>query len=85
MRGKRTAGAGLGVEGQIGSRRMASQAEAKAQAEAARNADDEFDRIRALLDREAAWTVETPGGGVLDSAPQRPVTASSEPKPTLSA
>jgi hypothetical protein len=85
LRGKRTAGAGLGVEGQIGSRRMASQAEAEAQAQAARNVDEEFDRIRALLDREAAWTVETPGGGVLDSAPQRSGTPSSEPKPTLSA
>ncbi|MGN9913743.1 hypothetical protein ACTMTJ_40040 [Phytohabitans sp. LJ34] len=82
MRGRRTAGSGLGVEGQIGSRRMSSQAETQAQA----NVDEEFDRIRALLDREAAWTVETPGGGVLDSAPQqRTVSAQSEPKPTLGA
>jgi hypothetical protein len=82
MRGRRTAGGGLGVEGQIGSRRMASQAEAQAQA----TIDEEFDRIRALLDREAAWKVDTPGGGVLDSAPhQRAVTSQSEPKPTLGA
>jgi hypothetical protein len=85
MRGKRTAGAGLGVEGQIGSRRMASQADPQAQAQA--TIDEEFDRIRALLDREAAWTVDTPGGGVLDSVPQqaRAVTSQSEPKPTLGA
>ncbi|MFC0531062.1 hypothetical protein [Phytohabitans kaempferiae] len=81
MRGRRTAGAGLGVEGQIASRRMANEAEAQR----VKNRDEEFERIRALLDREAAWTVETPGGGVLDSGPQqqRAVTPSSEPKPTL--
>nr|MDT0659355.1 hypothetical protein [Micromonospora sp. DSM 115978] len=45
--------------------------------------DEDFEKIRTILDKEGAWTVETPGGGVLDGA--RPTAASAEPKPTLGA
>jgi hypothetical protein len=44
--------------------------------------DQEFEKIRHLLDNEDPWTVATPGGTVLDNAPERPV-YQVEPKPTL--
>jgi hypothetical protein len=44
--------------------------------------DEEFAKISKFLDQEAAWKVETPGGGVLDKAP-RPAAPAAEPRPTL--
>jgi hypothetical protein len=77
MRGKRNDG-NSGYEGEIGSRKR----EAK---DPQLTIDEEFDRISAILAQEKAWTVETPGGGVLDGAPLRSQTPSAEPKPTLGA
>jgi hypothetical protein len=76
VRGTRRAGSS-GYEAQIGSR-------VKGQDEQLSIVDQEFEKIRKLLDKEDAWTVETPGGGVLDSTPTRAVTPATEPKPTLS-
>jgi hypothetical protein len=76
LRGNRRAKARY--EAQIGSRRK--DAEDKRS-----TVDEEFDKIRQILDREEAWTVSTPGGGVLDSAPTQRVSAASEPRPTLGA
>jgi hypothetical protein len=42
----------------------------------------EFEKIRSLLGNEDPWTVETPGGTVLDNASERPA-YQVEPKPTL--
>jgi hypothetical protein len=69
--------AAAAYEGQIGSRRMEQDARMA-------RIDREFEEIRHLLDREEAWTVATPGGGVVDAGPGRPV-AQAEPKPTLGA
>jgi hypothetical protein len=44
--------------------------------------EQEYEKIRRLLNDEQAWTVETPGGAVLDNAPERP-SHQVEPKPTL--
>ncbi|GAA4728319.1 hypothetical protein [Phytohabitans rumicis] len=77
MRGKRNDGI-AGYEGEIGSRKRSAQ-------EPQVSVDDEFDNIRRILDREGAWTVDTPGGGVLDSGPARSAAPSAEPKPTLGA
>jgi hypothetical protein len=77
VRGTRRAGSS-GYEAQIGSRTMG-------QDEQLSIVDQEFEKIRKLLDKEDAWTVETPGGGVLDSTQTRAVTPATEPKPTLSA
>jgi hypothetical protein len=44
--------------------------------------DREFEKIQHLLGNEAPWTVQTPGGTVLDNAPERPA-YQVEPKPTL--
>jgi hypothetical protein len=47
--------------------------------------DEEFDKVRKLLDQEGAWTVETPGGGVLDNAATQPAAPATEPKPVVGA
>jgi hypothetical protein len=48
-------------------------------------ATEEFDKIRALLlDGESAWSVVTPGGGVVASG-QRPAEPTAEPPPQLRA
>ncbi|GAB3161159.1 hypothetical protein GCM10027290_67970 [Micromonospora sonneratiae] len=62
-----------GYEAQLGSRNKQS------------DADQEFAKVRQLLDQEETWTVATPGGGVLDSTPTRSTNVTSEPKPTLGA
>ncbi|GAB3517365.1 hypothetical protein [Phytohabitans suffuscus] len=75
MRGRRNDG-NSGYEAEIGSRKR----EAK---DPQVTIDEEFDRISAILAQESAWTVETPGGGVLDAAQNRTQQRSAEPKPTL--
>jgi hypothetical protein len=52
-------------------------------AEARSRVDEEFEKIRRLLDQEGAWTVSTPGGGVLDGKPTKTAAPTVEPKPTL--
>jgi hypothetical protein len=47
--------------------------------------DEEYEKVRKLLDEEGAWTVETPGGGVLDNATTQPATPAAEPKPVVGA
>ncbi|MEH1130092.1 hypothetical protein [Micromonospora sp. CPCC 206061] len=76
MRGKRNDGIS-GYEGEIGSRKREVAKDPQA------SVDEEFEKIRRVLDQEAAWKVDTPGGGVLDGAPVRSATPSAEPKPTL--
>jgi len=44
--------------------------------------DREFEKIQKLLGAEDPWTVQTPGGTVLDNAPERQA-YQVEPKPTL--
>ncbi|BCB82498.1 hypothetical protein GCM10022251_69830 [Phytohabitans flavus] len=75
MRGKRNDG-NSGYEAEIGSRKRDAK-------DPQVTIDEEFDRINAVLAQEGAWTVDTPGGGVLDAAPPRPQARSAEPKPTL--
>jgi len=75
MRGKRNDG-NIGYEGEIGSRKREVKDPQVV-------VDEEFDRISALLSHERPWTVETPGGGVLDAGPTRTNVQSAEPKPTL--
>ncbi|MEJ3743591.1 hypothetical protein WEI85_09910 [Actinomycetes bacterium KLBMP 9797] len=65
-----------GYEAQIGSRRREQEPEVS-------TVETEFDKIAKLLDKEAAWTVATPGGGVLDNAPPRATAPTSEPKPAI--
>lgn len=77
MRGKRNDG-NSGYEAEIGSRKRDVK-------DPQVTIDEEFDRISAILSQEGAWTVETPGGGVLDAAPSRHQARSAEPKPTLGA
>ncbi|MDG4831676.1 hypothetical protein O7627_20555 [Solwaraspora sp. WMMD1047] len=76
LRGLRKAAFGS-QPGEITSRKIAPE-----QPEVS-STDREFEKIRKILDKEGAWTVETPGGGVLDGA--RPTTPAAEPKPTLGA
>ncbi len=38
-----------------------------------------------LVEDEAAWTVQTPGGAVIDNTPERPAAPAVEPRPTLGA
>jgi hypothetical protein len=76
MRGKRNDGIS-GYEGEIGSRKREAAKDPQL------SVDEEFEKIRRILDQEAAWKVETPGGGVLDGAPVRSTAPSAEPKPTL--
>jgi hypothetical protein len=46
--------------------------------------DDQLAEIRDLLfGGDAAWKVQTPGGGVVGGAPARPVEPANEPKPQL--
>lgn len=78
LRGNRRAK--LGFEAQIGSRRKVDEDDKQRHQQ---RIDEEYEKIRQLLDQEEAWKVETPGGGVLDSAPRRQVTPTSEPKPTF--
>ncbi|MGW4460869.1 hypothetical protein [Micromonospora sp. NPDC004704] len=74
VRGQRRA-AFTGQPGEITSRKMATEQPPVGPVER------EIDKIRKILDQEGVWTVETPGGGVLDGV--RPTTPSVEPKPTL--
>ncbi|MFI6761330.1 hypothetical protein ACIBF5_19555 [Micromonospora sp. NPDC050417] len=74
VRGQRRA-AFSGQTGEITSRKMATE---QPQVDPV---DRDFEKIRKILDQEGVWTVETPGGGVLDGV--RPTAASAEPKPTL--
>ena len=74
MRGRRARPAGY--EAEIGSRRRDG-------GEHRSTADEEFEKLRKLLAQEEAWTVATPGGGVLDGKPARPAGPTAEPKPTL--
>ncbi|MBO4208945.1 hypothetical protein, partial [Micromonospora echinofusca] len=67
-----------GYRAELGSRRKERERDEKAA-----RIDQDFDQIRRLLDREEAWTVATPGGGVLDSTPTRTGTVAAEPKPTV--
>ncbi|MEH1013629.1 hypothetical protein V6U90_11015 [Micromonospora sp. CPCC 206060] len=67
-----------GYQAELGSRRKERERDEKAA-----RVDRDFDQIRRLLDREEAWTVATPGGGVLDSTPTRATRAAAEPKPTV--
>jgi hypothetical protein len=55
--------------------------DAKREEEKAR-VEREYEKIRQLLNDEEPWKVATPGGAVLDNAPERP-TYQVEPKPTL--
>jgi hypothetical protein len=76
MRGKRNDGIS-GYEGEIGSRKREMAKDPQV------SVDEEFEKIRRVLDQEEAWKVDTPGGGVLDGAPVRSMAPSAEPKPTL--
>jgi hypothetical protein len=67
------------TEPEMASRRKSL--DAKRDEERARIAQ-EYEKIRQLLNNEEPWTVETPGGAVLDNAPERP-THQVEPRPTL--
>jgi hypothetical protein len=67
------------TEPEMASRRKSM--DAKRDEERAR-IEQEYEKIRRLLNDEQAWTVETPGGAVLDNAPERP-SHQVEPKPTL--
>lgn len=78
MRGKRNDGIS-GYEGEIGSRKREAAKDPQV------SIDDEFEKIRRVLDQEEAWKVDTPGGGVLDAGPSRSGVQSAEPKPTLGA
>ncbi|MCW6010071.1 hypothetical protein K1W54_36830, partial [Micromonospora sp. CPCC 205371] len=78
MRGKRNDGIS-GYEGEIGSRKREAAKDPRL------SVDEEFEKIRRVLDQEEAWKVDTPGGGVLDGAPVRSTAPSAEPKPTLGA
>lgn len=76
VRGTRRAGP-TGYQAEITSRKRSQEKPQRS------TVDQEFDKIQQLLAKEDAWTVETPGGGVLDSTPARPVTSATEPKPTV--
>ena len=74
-------GAVRGRSGAAEQQEMASRRKTREEREKER-IDKEFTEIQRLLGDEEPWTVATPGGAVLDNAPERPV-YQVEPKPTL--
>jgi hypothetical protein len=63
---------------------MASRHKHQAELEAAR-IDREFEQLQQFLADEAAWTVQTPGGAVLDNTPVRHRSPQTELRPALGA